>query len=128
MNVLRFFGSANHHVVLFFLAIGILNGSGCGSSSQNAYQSEPPVSELPVQQIPVRVHTMTCVNGCFNGIKSVLEKRSGIEDVSLVPQKTADEIDDSTIIVSYRGNLNRKEIERTILGAGFERIEFLESR
>ena len=34
---------------------------------------------------------------------------------------------DSMIYVSYRGDLDRKEIERLIIGAGFDGIEFIEN-
>ncbi|MCE3018633.1 MAG: heavy-metal-associated domain-containing protein [Pirellula sp.] len=80
-----------------------------------------------VHTVALRVNTMSCVEGCFNGIRSVIEKRDGIESVTLAPQKEEGLIDNSMIYVSYRGELDRKEIERLVIGAGFDGIEFIEN-
>lgn len=84
-------------------------------------------SAADVHTVAIRVNTMTCVEGCFNGIRSVIEKRDGIESVKLAPQKEEGQIDNSMIYVSYRGELDRKEIERLVIGAGFDGIEFIEN-
>jgi hypothetical protein len=80
-----------------------------------------------VHTVAIRINTMSCVEGCFNGIRSVIEKRDGIESVKLAPQKEEGLIDNSMIYVSYRGELDRKEIERLVIGAGFDGIEFIEN-
>ena len=85
------------------------------------------VHNADVHTVAIRVNTMSCIEGCFNGIRSVIEKRDGIESVKLAPQKEEGLIDNSMIYVSYRGDLDRKEIERLIIGAGFDGIEFIEN-
>ncbi|MCY3013021.1 MAG: heavy-metal-associated domain-containing protein [Pirellula sp.] len=85
------------------------------------------VQNADVHTVAIRVNTMSCIEGCFNGIRSVIEKRDGIESVKLAPQKEEGLIDNSMIYVSYRGDLDRKEIERLIIGAGFDGIEFIEN-
>ncbi len=90
----------------------------------DAAASDPTTS---AKVVPIKVNTMTCVAGCFNGIQMVLKKRPGIEDVKLAPQKNDEgDVDNSVILVSYQGELDRAEVEKTIVGAGFDSIEFLE--
>jgi copper chaperone CopZ len=78
-------------------------------------------------RVGIRINTMMCVDGCFQGVKELLEKRPGVTEVTLAPQKVEGTIDNSMIFVSYKGQLDRKEMERLILGAGFEKIEFVDS-
>jgi copper chaperone CopZ len=94
-------------------------------SSEKQTRQNGPAAD--VHTVAIRVKTMTCVAGCFNGIRTVIEKREGIESVKLAPQKEEDLIDNSLIYVSYRGELDRKEIERLVVGAGFDGIEFIEN-
>jgi hypothetical protein len=94
------------------------------SSEKETRQNDPAAD---VHTVAIRVNTMSCVEGCFNGIRSVIEKRDGIESVKLAPQKEEGLIDNSMIYVSYRGELDRKEIERLVIGAGFDGIEFIEN-
>lgn len=83
--------------------------------------------EGEVRLVSVKIDTMNCVEGCFNGIQSVLKKRTGIVDVTLAPQKDKEGlIDNSMITISYRGELDRANIEKTILGAGFDGVEFID--
>jgi copper chaperone CopZ len=90
-------------------------------SSEKQTRQNGPAAD--VHTVAIRVKTMTCVAGCFNGIRTVIEKREGIESVKLAPQKEEDLIDNSLIYVSYRGELDRKEIERLVIGAG-DRLPF----
>lgn len=91
---------------------------------------EMPTPHAPaaaVKTVSVKIDTMSCVEGCFNGIQSVLKKREGVVDVALAPQKNTEGlIDNSVITISYRGELDRANIEKTILGAGFDGVEFVE--
>jgi periplasmic mercuric ion binding protein len=99
------------------------------SSSESAPIAASPSegsTNSELQTVTIKVNTMSCVEGCFNGIQSVLEKRDGIESVKLAPQKEEGLIDNSVIYVSYRGAMDRKEIERLVVGAGFDSIEFVE--
>lgn len=83
--------------------------------------------EGEVRSVSVKIDTMNCVEGCFNGIQAVLKKRAGVVDVTLAPQKdTEGLIDNSMITISYRGELDRANIEKTILGAGFDGVEFID--
>jgi periplasmic mercuric ion binding protein len=93
--------------------------------SEKETRQDDPAAD--VHTVAIRVNTMSCVEGCFNGIRSVIEKRDGIESVKLAPQKEEGLIDNSMIYVSYRGELDRKEIERLVIGAGFDGIEFIEN-
>ena len=89
---------------------------------------EAAEASVPADQktVSVKVNTMTCVAGCFNGIQTVLKKRPGIRDVKLAPQANDEgQVDNSVIYITYQGELDRAEVERTVLGAGFEGIEFL---
>lgn len=100
-----------------------------GGAPNPTVHGEGPGVESPADQktVSVKVNTMTCVAGCFNGIQTVLKKRPGIQEVKLAPQ-TNDEgnVDNSVIFITYKGDLDKAEIERTILGAGFDSIEFLD--
>ncbi len=97
-----------------------------GCSPQHETQPEAKMAET--NTIPIKVNTMTCVEGCFNGIQKVLKKRPGIEEVKLAPQANDEgQVDNSVILVTYTGELDRNEVERTILGAGFDSIEFMEA-
>ncbi|MBU6173297.1 MAG: heavy-metal-associated domain-containing protein [Planctomycetes bacterium] len=109
--------------LLLLVSFGFM---GCSSTAPSGDASGARQDE-PVKTVSVRIDTMTCVEGCFNGVKRVLKKREGIEDVVLAPQKKEGEIDNSVVLVSYRGTLNKSEIERTVLGAGFDSIEFLDA-
>ena len=82
-------------------------------------------SELAVNEVAVRIDTMMCVEGCFNSVKELLEKRKGIEEVRLAPQKEEGTIDNSMIYIKHLGELDKAEMERLILGAGFEKMEFV---
>jgi copper chaperone CopZ len=84
-----------------------------------------PTKEPAVSETGVRIDTMMCVEGCFNGVKELLEKRPGIEEVRLAPQKVEGTIDNSMVYVKHRGDLDKVEVERLILGAGFDKIEFV---
>lgn len=110
-------------ILLLLVSFGLL---GCSSTVPSRDTSRASQDES-VKTVSVRIDTMTCVEGCFNGVRRVLKKREGIEDVVLAPQKKEGEIDNSVVLVSYRGTLNKSEIERTILGAGFDSIEFLDA-
>lgn len=94
------------------------------------HENGDPSATTPAGEktVSVKVNTMTCVAGCFNGIQTVLKKRPGIKDVKLAPQSNDEgQVDNSVILVSYQGELDRAEVERTIVGAGFESIEFLDA-
>lgn len=83
--------------------------------------------EGEIRLVSVKIDTMNCVEGCFHGIQAVLKKRTGVVDVTLAPQKdTEGLIDNSMITISYRGELDRANIEKTILGAGFDGVEFID--
>ncbi|MCU0718570.1 MAG: heavy-metal-associated domain-containing protein [Pirellula sp.] len=82
-------------------------------------------NESAVSEVGVRIDTMMCVEGCFNGVKELLEKRPGIEEVRLAPQKEEGTIDNSMVYIKHRGELDKAEMERLILGAGFDKIEFV---
>ena len=82
--------------------------------------NEPVISE-----VAVRIDTMMCVEGCFNSVKELLEKRPGIEEVRLAPQKEEGTIDNSMVYIKHRDELDVAEVERLILGAGFDKIEFV---
>ena len=88
------------------------------------YVSQESV-ELAVNEVAVRIDTMMCVEGCFNSVKELLEKRPGIMEVRLAPQKEEGTIDNSMIYIKHRGELDKAEMERLILGAGFEKMEFV---
>jgi hypothetical protein len=81
--------------------------------------------ELAVNEVAVRIDTMMCVEGCFNSVKELLEKRPGIMEVRLAPQKEEGTIDNSMIYIKHLGELDKAEMERLILGAGFEKMEFV---
>lgn len=97
------------------------------ASSQNdaSKESSAGSNEESVHEVAVKIDTMMCVEGCFNGIKTVLEKRPGIEEVRLAPQKEEGTIDNSMIYIKHRGELDKAEMERLILGAGFDKMEFV---
>jgi copper chaperone CopZ len=101
-------------------------GTPTETATARALPSEKTTSQ-DVHTVRIRVNTMSCVEGCFNGIRSVIEKRDGIESVKLAPQKEEGLIDNSQIYVTYRGELDRQEIERLVVGAGFDGIEFIEN-
>jgi copper chaperone CopZ len=82
--------------------------------------------EAAESQVGIRIGKMMCVEGCFHGVKELLEKRPGVTQVTLAPQKEEGTIDNSMIYVSYKGTLDRKEIERLILGAGFDNVEYVD--
>lgn len=96
------------------------------SSSAPAPDVSDPVDVVTVSEVGVRIDTMMCVEGCFRSVKELLEKRVGIEEVRLAPQKEEGSIDNSMVYIKHRGKLDRTEVERLILGAGFEKVEFVE--
>lgn len=96
------------------------------SSSASAADSSAPADVAMVSEVGVRIDTMMCVEGCFNSVKELLEKRQGIEEVRLAPQQEEGSIDNSMVYIKHRGELDRTEMERLILGAGFEKVEFVE--
>lgn len=97
------------------------------ASSQSDASTDPSAAKNveSVHEVAVKIDTMMCVEGCFNGIKTVLEKRPGIEEVRLAPQKEEGTIDNSMIYIKHRGELDKAEMERLILGAGFDKMEFV---
>lgn len=115
---------------------------GCDSKGDVTVEGAPDLSEIvapdvemptpgspvaAVKTVSVKIDTMSCVEGCFHGIQGVLKKREGIVDVTLAPQKNTEGlIDNSVINISYRGDLDRMNIEKTILGAGFDGVEFVD--
>lgn len=116
---------------------------GCDSKGDRTIEGAPDLSEIvapdvemptpsaptaAVKTVSVKIDTMSCVEGCFNGIQGVLKKREGVVDVTLAPQKNTEGlIDNSVITISYRGELDRANIEKTILGAGFDGVEFVDN-
>jgi copper chaperone CopZ len=99
-----------------------------GKKSDSTYVSQEAVAspdESTAKEVAVRIDTMMCVAGCFNSVKELLEKRPGIEEVRLAPQKEEGTIDNSMIYIKHRGELDAAEIERLILGAGFDKMEFV---
>ncbi|XZE18436.1 heavy-metal-associated domain-containing protein [Pirellulaceae bacterium SH449] len=118
---------------LFALFIGLsgivfvgCNPSDVPSDNATASSISAPADMATVSEVGVRIDTMMCVEGCFNSVKELLEKRTGIEEVRLAPQKEEGSIDNSMVYIKHRGELDRTEMERLILGAGFEKVEFVE--
>ncbi|MCU0711288.1 MAG: heavy-metal-associated domain-containing protein [Pirellula sp.] len=134
----RFLDSAYWAPVLFasMLLAGCSSNTTAVSSTVPAINDQSPNNNVSaesssndnndaVHEVAVKIDTMMCIEGCFNGIKTVLEKRPGIEGVRLAPQKEEGTIDNSMIYIKHRGVLDTTEMERLILGAGFEKIEFV---
>jgi copper chaperone CopZ len=88
-------------------------------------ESAEAAIELAVNEVAVSIDTMMCVEGCFNSVKELLEKRPGIMKVRLAPQKEEGTIDNSMIYIKHLGELDKAEMERLILGAGFKKMEFV---
>lgn len=95
------------------------------ASTYVSKESAEATNEPAVSEVAVRIDTMMCVEGCFNSVKELLEKRPGIEEVRLAPQKEDGTIDNSMVYIKHRGELDKVEMERLILGAGFDKIEFV---
>lgn len=99
-----------------------------GKKSGETYVSQETAAspdESAPKEVAVRIDTMMCVAGCFNSVKELLEKRPGIVEVRLAPQKEEGTIDNSMIYIKHRGELDKAEMERLILGAGFDKMEFV---
>lgn len=92
-------------------------------------EAHPEAAKPAEKTVSVKINTMTCVEGCFNGIKTVLEKRPGIQQVTLAPQQNDEgQVDNSVIFIAYNGELDQTEVERLVVGAGFESVEFLDNK
>lgn len=74
--------------------------------------------------VAVTVTGMMCPHGCYPEVKSLISKKNDIESIELTPQKEKDVIDNPVILVKYRGELNKEETTKAILGAGFEKVEY----
>ena len=74
--------------------------------------------------VAVTVTGMMCPHGCYPEVKSLISKKNDIESFELTPQKQKDVIDNPVILVKYRGELNKEETTKAILGAGFEKVEY----
>ena len=74
--------------------------------------------------VAVTVTGMMCPHGCYPEVKSLISKKNDIESIELTPQKEQDVIDNPVILVKYRGELNKEETTKAILGAGFEKVEY----
>lgn len=95
------------------------------ASTYVSKDSTEATNEPILSEVAVRIDTMMCVEGCFNSVKELLEKRPGIAEVRLAPQKEEGTIDNSMVYIKHRGELDKVEMERLILGAGFDKIEFV---
>jgi copper chaperone CopZ len=95
------------------------------ASSYVSKESTEATNEPAISEVAVRIDTMMCVEGCFNSVKELLEKRPGIAEVRLAPQKEEGTIDNSMVYIKHRGELDKVEMERLILGAGFDKMEFV---
>ena len=88
-----------------------------GSNSSNSTVSKT---------VAVAVTGMMCPHGCYPEVKSLISKKNDIESFELTPQKEKNVIDNPVILVRYRGELNKEETTKAILGAGFEKVEYKE--
>ena len=113
---------------------------GCNSAVDHvASNSQTPViAETPAavgynssnstvsKTVAVTVTGMMCPHGCYPEVKSLISKKNDIESFELTPQKEKNVIDNPVILVKYRGELNKEETTKAILGAGFEKVEYKE--
>jgi len=86
-----------------------------GSDSSNSTMSKT---------VAVTVTGMMCPHGCYPEVKSLISKKNDIESFELTPQKEKNVIDNPVILVKYRGELNKEETTKALLGAGFEKVEY----
>jgi copper chaperone CopZ len=112
--------------ILGLVVLVCMVSTGCEPNATYVSQESAEASVEPaVNEVAVSIDTMMCVEGCFNSVKELLEKRPGIMEVRLAPQKEEGTIDNSMIYIKHLGELDKAEMERLILGAGFKKMEFV---
>lgn len=123
----------------FAIIVGsLLAFVGCNPAADRISSNSLPQSntEMPVvgdfnsvptaesKTVAVTVTGMMCPHGCYPEVKSLISKKNDIESIELTPQREKDVIDNPVILVKYRGELNKEETTKAILGAGFEKVEY----
>ena len=96
------------------------------SSSESRPESSQSVDLNETKLIAVKVTGMMCPHSCLKDVKTLISKANDVESIELTPQKEAEVIDNPVVMVRYRGVMDREATSKSILAAGFEKVEFTE--
>ena len=120
------------HVILFAAFAFFV---GCNSQRPIAQSDSVSISRPESSQsvdlnetklIAVKVTGMMCPHSCLKDVKTLISKANDVESIELTPQKEAEVIDNPVVMVRYRGVMDREATSKSILAAGFEKVEFTE--
>jgi len=78
----------------------------------NNKNEEKKVEEIKMEELVLNVEGMMCMH-CVKHVEDACKKVSGVIDAKA-------SLDDKNVKVSYNGNINREEIAKNIIDAGYE--------
>jgi copper chaperone CopZ len=111
--------------VLFLPLVGLALCLACDHPRESAHRSASsprPVENMALEPklVSLKVAGMTCPSGCYPSVRSAIAKQEGVLGVELAPQQKEDVIDNPTVYVKYRGELDLEATLQAIARAGFE--------